>query len=111
MSEFIKAQQEVRANLFEQIKDVITSAENEGRGLDSLELEKIDKIEKDIEAAERSIETAEKSESRAAEASTAAKGFVPAEPASDNDALRSLLKARPEMQTLRCGQQLFQVTT
>jgi len=92
MSEFIKAQQEVRANLFEQIKDVITSAENEGRGLDSTELEKIDRIEKDIEAAERSIETAEKAESRAVEASAAAKGFLPAEPTNDNDALRSLLK-------------------
>lgn len=92
MSEFIKAQQEVRANLFEQIKDVITSAENEGRGLDSTELEKIDRIEKDIEAAERSIETAEKAETRAVEASAAAKGFVPAEPTNDNDALRSLLQ-------------------
>ena len=91
MSEFIKAQQEVRANLFEQIKDVITSAENEGRGLDSSELEKIDRIEKDIEAAERSIETAEKAETRAVEASAAAKGFVPVEPANDNDRLRSLL--------------------
>jgi len=91
MSEFIKAQQEVRANLFEQIKDVITSAENEGRGLDSSELEKIDRIEKDIEAAERSIETAEKAETRAVEASAAAKGFFPVEPANDNDRLRSLL--------------------
>lgn len=91
MSEFIKAQQEVRANLFEQIKDVITSAEAENRGLDSAELEKIDRIEKDIEAAERSIETAERAESRSVEASAAAKGFVPVEPANDNDTLRSLL--------------------
>lgn len=105
MSEFIKAQQEVRANLFEQIKDVINSAEAEGRGLDSAELEKIDRIEKDIEAAERSIETAEKSESRAVEASAAAKGFLPAEATTDSDQLRSLLSgevrdANFEMRTI-----------
>jgi len=111
MSEFIKAQQEVRANLFEQIKDVITSAEAEGRGLDSAELEKIDRIEKDIEAAERSIETAEKSEQRAVEASAAAKGFLPAEPVSDDDTLRSLLKgetraANFEMRTVTSSDSL-----
>jgi HK97 family phage major capsid protein len=111
MSEFIKAQQEVRANLFEQIKDVISSAEAEGRGLDSAELEKIDRIEKDIEAAERSIETAEKSEQRAVEASAAAKGFLPAEPVSDDDTLRSLLKgetraANFEMRTVTSSDSL-----
>jgi len=92
MSEFIKAQQEVRANLFEQIKDVISGAEAESRGLDSAELEKIDRMEKDIEAAERSIETAEKAEQRAVEASAASKGFMPVETANtDADKLRSIL--------------------
>lgn len=92
MSEFIKAQEEVRANLFEQIKDVISGAEAEGRGLDSAELEKIDRIEKDLDAAERSIETAKKAESRAVEASAAAKGFMPVETANtDADKLRSIL--------------------
>jgi len=92
MSEFIKAQQEVRANLFEQIKDVISGAEAESRGLDSAELEKIDRMEKDIEAAERSIETAEKAEQRAVEASAASKGFMPVETTTtDADKLRSIL--------------------
>jgi hypothetical protein len=40
MSEFVKSQQELRANLTEQIRDVIEGAEGEGRGLDSAELEK-----------------------------------------------------------------------
>ena len=44
MSEFVKSQQEVRANLTEQIRDVIESAEAEGRGLDAAGLEKIDRI-------------------------------------------------------------------
>ena len=40
MSEFIKAQQELRANLTEQIRDVIEAAEGQKRGLDAAELEK-----------------------------------------------------------------------
>ena len=79
MSEFIKNQQELRVNLFEQMKDVIDGAEAESRGLDAEELQKIDRLEADIQAAERSIETAQKTEERMIEASAAAKGFVPAE--------------------------------
>ena len=48
MSEFIKAQQELRANLTEQIRDVIESAETECSGLDSAELLKFYRIEADI---------------------------------------------------------------
>jgi len=78
MSEFVTSQQEVRANLTEQIRDVIESAEKEGRGLDSAELEKIDRIEADIRKADEAIEVAERNEQRKVEASAAAKGFVPA---------------------------------
>jgi len=91
MSEFIRMQEETRANLFSQIKEVIEGAEAEGRGLDASETEKIDRIEADIQAAERSIETAKKNESRMVEASVAAKGFVPAaETNTDADLLRSI---------------------
>jgi HK97 family phage major capsid protein len=77
MSEFIKAQHELRANLTMQIRDVIDSAEAEGRGLDAAELEKIDRIEADIRKADQSIEVAARAEERKVEASVAAKGFIP----------------------------------
>jgi HK97 family phage major capsid protein len=75
MSEFIKRQQELKGNLTMQIRTVIDDAEAEGRGLDSAELEKIDRIESDIQAAQRSIETAAKNEERAAEVAAASRGF------------------------------------
>jgi len=92
MSEFIKRMEEQRANLFSQIKDVIDGAEAESRGLDSSELEKIDRIEAEIESADRSIATAKTSEERMVEASAAAKGFVPVETDNtDETSLRSLV--------------------
>lgn len=75
MSEFVKRQQELKANLTMQIREVIDGAEREGRGLDAAELEKIDRIERDIESAQRSIETAEKAEERAQEVALNARGF------------------------------------
>jgi HK97 family phage major capsid protein len=76
MSEFIKAQQELRANLTEQIRDVIESAEAQKRGLDAAELEKIDRIELDIRSADNAIAVAQRNEERSVEASVAAKGFA-----------------------------------
>ena len=78
MSEFIKAQQEVRNNLIMQVREVIDFAEAEGRGLDAAELSKIDAIEADIRKADDSIAIATRAEERKVEASVAAKGFVPA---------------------------------
>ena len=78
MSEFIKTQQELRANLFEQIKDVIETAEVENRGLDQAELDKIARIEADLNKASEAIAVAQRAEERKAEVSLAAKGFVPA---------------------------------
>jgi HK97 family phage major capsid protein len=76
---FLKRQQELKANLTMQIRDVIDNAESEGRGLDAAELEKIDRIEADIQSAQRSIEVAEKTEVRASEFAEAARGFSPVE--------------------------------
>jgi HK97 family phage major capsid protein len=91
MSEFIKSQQEIRANLTEQIRDVIEAAEQEGRGLDSAELEKIDRIESDIRRADEAIAVAKRDEERRLEASVAAKGFVPAvQVANDSELLRAI---------------------
>jgi HK97 family phage major capsid protein len=83
---FLKRQQELKANLTMQIRDVIDGAESEGRGLDAAELTKIDRIEADIEAAQRSVEAAEKSELRSAEFADAARGFAPVEEVSSNSA-------------------------
>jgi HK97 family phage major capsid protein len=76
MSEFMKTQQELRANLTEQIRDVIDGAEKESRGLDAAEIEKIDRIEADIRRADDAIAIATRNEARSVEASVAAKGFA-----------------------------------
>jgi HK97 family phage major capsid protein len=83
---FLKRQQELKANLTMQIRDVIDGAEAEGRGLDAAELTKIDRIEADIESAQRSIEVAEMTEARSAEFAQAARGFAPAEEVSSTSA-------------------------
>jgi HK97 family phage major capsid protein len=83
---FLKRQQELKANLTMQIRDVIDGAESEGRGLDAAELTKIDRIEADIESAQRSIEVAEMTEARSAEFAQAARGFSPVEETSRDSA-------------------------
>ena len=95
MSEFIKTQQELRANLTEQIRDVIEGAEKESRGLDAAEVEKIDRIEMDIRRADETIAIATRNEERAVEASVAAKGFaLPAEERSSSAILREIAATR-----------------
>jgi HK97 family phage major capsid protein len=78
MSDFIKSQQELRANLYEQIKDVIESAETEKRGLDGEEMQKIGRLEAEMDRAAETIAVAQRAEERKLEVATAAKGFVPA---------------------------------
>ena len=100
MSEFIKSQQELRANLYEQMKDVIESAEAESRGLDAAELEKIGRIEADMDRAAESIATAQRAEERKLEVAEAAKGFVPAEEKkSDADVFRALARGEVRSHT------------
>ncbi len=96
MSEFVKAQQEIRANLTEQIRDVIEGAEKEGRGLDAAELEKIDRIEADIKRADDAIAVAKRNEERALEASVASKGFALPETSERNasEVLREIAATR-----------------
>ena len=79
MSEFVKTQQELRANLITQIRETIDSAEGESRGLSAEELQKIDRIEADITRADEAISVATRDEERRHEAEEAARGFVPAE--------------------------------
>jgi HK97 family phage major capsid protein len=97
MSEFVKTQQEVRANLTEQIREVIDLADSEKRGLSAEELQKIDRIEDDIRRADEAIAVAQRNEERAVEASAAAKGFQIAEPVterSSSEILREIAATR-----------------
>lgn len=90
MSEFIKTQAEVRSNLVAQMREVIDLAEAEKRGLNAEDLQKIDRLEADIEARDAAIATAQKVEARAA--SMAESTFVPSvETARQGDA--DLLRA------------------
>ena len=78
MSEFIKAQQEIRANLALQIQETLDEAEARG-GLDAETTEKVNRIEADIRKADEAIAIAQRNEERKVEASAAAKGFVVAQ--------------------------------
>ena len=90
MSEFVKTQEELRANLFSQMTEVIEGAEKEGRGLDSAELEKLDRIEADVRKADEAIAHARNVESRKAEAAEAARDFVPTESNDESEIFRAL---------------------
>jgi HK97 family phage major capsid protein len=100
MSEFIKTQQEIRANLTHQIRDVIDGAEADKRGLDTAEIEKINAIENDIRRASEAIEVAQRNEERSLEASEAARGFVPVtESRSDADIFRAMARGEVRSHT------------
>ena len=92
MSEFIKSQSEVKANLVHQIRSIIDGAEAEKRGLTAEENQTIDRIESAIEDAQRSIAVAERTEVRRAEAEQAAGSFVPkiVEARSEADIFRAM---------------------
>jgi len=93
MSEFIKTQEQVRANLTMQIRETIDAAEAEGRGLIGEEVEKIDRIEADIRKAEEAIEVARRNEERVSEVAEAARDFAPAEEVRDSaDIFRALAR-------------------
>jgi len=105
MSEFVKRQQELKANLTMQIREVIDGAESEGRGLDAAELQKIDRIEADIDSAARSIETASKNEERAAEVALASRGFEVIEEArGDVEVFRSMARGEIRSHTFAASE-------
>ena len=100
MSEFIKSQQELRANLTLQIREAIEAAEERG-GLDAETTEKINRIEADIRRADEAIEIAQRNEERSAQATEAARNFNPSveTASSDEDALRSILNGETRSHT------------
>lgn len=91
MSEFIKSQQELRANLTHQIQESLDAAEERG-GLDAETLNKVNALEADIRKADEVIEVARRNEERKAEAAEAARGFAPeaAEARSASDILKGI---------------------
>lgn len=90
MSDFIKTQQELRANLVSQIQEEIEAAEVRG-GLDAETTAKLDRIEADIRKADEAIAIAQRNEERKAEAVEAGRGFVPAvESRTAGDMLRAM---------------------
>lgn len=92
MSDFVKAQQELRANLVSQIQETLDVAEQRG-GLDAESTAKIDRIEADIRKADEAIQIATRNEERKADASVAAAGFVPAmEERSDAEIFRAMAR-------------------
>lgn len=92
MSEFVKTQQELRANLVMQIQEALDVAEERG-GLDAETTAKIDAIEADIRKADENIAVAMRQEERKAEASVAAAGFVPAvESRSEGEIFRAMAR-------------------
>lgn len=95
MSELIKTQQELRANLTLQIQETLDEAETRG-GLDAETTEKVNRIEADIRKADEAIAIAQRNEERKVEASVAAKGFIPSvsEERSANDILRNIAETR-----------------
>ena len=95
MSEFIKAQQELRANLVSQIQESLDAAEERG-GLDAETTAKIDRIEADIRKADEAISVAQRNEERKLEASLATRGFVTPEreERSAGDILREIAETR-----------------
>ena len=93
MSEFIKAQQEVRNNLIMQVRSIIDVAETEGRGLTAEDSQKIERIEADIRSADDAIGVATRNEERKMDAAAAAGSFVPAtEARSDSDLFRAMAR-------------------
>lgn len=92
MSDFIKNQSELKANLVHQIRSIIDLAEGEKRGLSGEENATIERMEAAIDDAQRSIDVAQKNEVRRAEAEQAGGAFVPTaiEARSEADILRAL---------------------
>jgi HK97 family phage major capsid protein len=91
MSDFIKGQTEEKANLIFQVREILDRAETEARGLTVDDLGHVERLEARIADIDTGISVARRSEERQAEVAEAARGFVPAVEARDDNAiLRSI---------------------
>jgi len=90
MSEFLKAQQELRASLITEVQTRLDEAEERG-GLDAEAREAVEKLEADIAKADEAITVYQRQEERKLEVAAAAKGFEVVEATNtEADTLRSL---------------------
>jgi len=90
MSEYLKAQRELRASLITEVQTRLDEAEERG-GIDAETRESIDKIEADIAKADEAINVFQRQEERQMEVAAAAKGFEVVEATtSEADTLRNL---------------------
>ena len=90
MSEYLKAQRELRASLISEVQTRIDEAEERG-GLDAETREAIEKLEADIAKADEAIDVFQRQEERKLEVAAAAKGFEVVEATTtEADTLRSL---------------------
>ena len=90
MSEYLKAQRELRASLISEVQTRIDEAEERG-GLDAEAREAINKLESDIAKADEAIDVFQRQEERKLEVAAAAKGFEVVEATKgDAETLRSL---------------------
>jgi len=89
---FIKAQQELRANLVSQIREVTDLADTEARGLLGEEIQKITRIETDIRSADEAIGLASRNEERmsAAQETGSTAPSITESSSNDEDTLRSI---------------------
>jgi len=90
MSEFLKAQQELRASLITEVQTRLEESEERG-GIDAETREAVEKLEADIAKADEAIAVYQRQEERKLEVAAAAKGFEVVEATnSEADQLRSL---------------------
>jgi len=90
MSEFLKAQRELRASLISEVQTRLDEAEERG-GIDAETREAVDKLEADIAKADESIAVYQRQEERKLEVAAAAKGFEVVEATNtEADTLRNL---------------------
>ena len=101
MSEFIKAQSEVRNNLITQVREILDGAESESRGLLGEELTKVNAIEADIAKADEALSVAKRAEDRKVETAEAARDFRPSEATESRDVFRALANGEMRSHTFQ----------
>lgn len=94
MSEYLKAQRELRASLISEVQTRIDEAEERG-GLNAETREAIEKLEADIAKADEAIDVFQRQEERKLEVAAAAKGFEIVESVrSDVDVFNEMVQTR-----------------
>lgn len=111
MSSFISGQSEERANLIQQVREILDRAETEARGLTVDDLSAVDKLEVRIADIDTTLGVARRQEERQAEVAQAAGSFVPAnETLSEGDIFRSMARGEVRSHTFESRATLVPAT-